>query len=63
MEGLGLEVEGVGLGFEEGGGGGVVWSWVGCVDAEVALEVCDGSVFFLGVGCCGCGVEESEQDE
>lgn len=50
----------MGLGFEEGDCGGVVWGWVGRVYAEVLLEARDGSVFF---GDCGYGVEESEGDE
>lgn len=51
----------MGLGFEEGDCGVVVRGGVGRVDAEVALEAGDGSVFllllFVTLGC-RCGEEE-----
>ena len=51
---MGLEVDGVSLGFEEGNGGGVVRVRVCCVDSEVVLEASDGCIGFffglLGVG-------------
>jgi len=54
----------VGLGLEEGDGGGVVWGWVGCVDSEVLLESSYGSTsccfFFSLVRCCR---EEREGEE
>ncbi len=47
---MGLEVDGVSLGFEEGNGGGVVRVRVCCVDSEVVLEASDGCVdFFFGL--------------
>lgn len=45
----------MGLGLEEGDGGGVVWRWVGCVDSEVLLDSSYGSTccfFFSLVRCC-----------
>jgi hypothetical protein len=36
---VGLEIDGVSLGFEEGNGGGVLWVWVCCVDSEVELRI------------------------
>lgn len=41
FECLGVEAEGGGLGEKKAGGGGVVWGWVGSVDAEVFLEAGD----------------------
>ena len=39
FKGVGLEINGVSLGFEEGNGRGVVWVWVCCVDSEVELRI------------------------
>ena len=36
---MGLEIDGVNLGFEEGNGGGVLWVWVCYVDSEVELRI------------------------
>lgn len=65
VEGSVVEGDGLGLGFEEGDGGGVVWVWVGGVDSEVVLEAGDGVIFLLllmfGMGLyCG---EKKESDE
>lgn len=47
FKGLDLKIDGEGLGFEKGNGGGVVGARVGGVDAEVALEASDGRVLRL----------------
>ena len=36
---MGLEIDGVILGFKEGNGGGVLLVWVCCVDSEVELRI------------------------
>lgn len=70
VEGLVVDGDGLGLGFEVGDGGGVVWVWVGGVDSEIVLEAGDGVVFFLllslmlmfGMGK-GCGGKKESDEE